>query len=678
MGLSTIDRLMLNAYMLSGMSDSPFLSKRKLEDLKDDVSATNKIDRCVALILKKEKDGNFTMVNPSVKRRLIDHLADEFKLTEDLYKKVVTFAKGGSKKLDGMPAFATAVQHLKVWILLIQWSCDFASSKMNSAQVKTLAKTTKDTLVPMFDVVRTETDGQLGLRNFIGVKSKHTKKGSEDSEKSIANERLDLMLIEYRDHLIEKANTATPTPKEPKCLVIGIPKRPKWKKMSEKARDSNKDLKVPLPNYGGRLHQNMEFGDKGDNKVHSKGTLDEQMIRRLWEIARLGKGRLTSHTHKAHVPRKDNTVPVLVKKNDDNVDVAIHEHYIGNLNSMDAIRKHLRQHVEEKQLATLVVDYPWVDKSKGKDCEMKYTESKLIRERYSKNMFSEVIPMLARMSFLSDDGEILLPHHPWIMTNLYNNENKYRCLYDIDFVNEKTIIDKAHGAWTNIAEGSYSCKGDQRQYHLDQDMRAKKNWLYEKMISHGESNDKAVQLYAEQWDFVPAEEIEKIRWVRLKPKTIDLATKLSGTKKEDKSECCIRPKQCWSKHKEDVEKVEQELKQAQQLGSEQPTLILGLAADKENSGEKRTFHLTETGDDVNYDEVLGDMIGDREQKKNLFASTLLRWSVFRALHKKNINVTVKAFAFRQCPKVKTNNVHHDLTHSENEKSVVRNYFGDWN
>ena len=141
---------------------------------------------------------------------------------------------------------------------------------------------------------------------------------------------------------------------------------------------------------------------------------------------------------------------------------------------MDAIRKHLRQHVEEKQLATLVVDYPWVDKSKGKDCEMKYTESKLIKERYVKSMFSEVIPMLARMSFLSDDGEILLPHHPWIMTNLYNNENKYRCLYDIDFVKEKTVIDKAHGAWTNIADCSYSCKGDQRQYHLDQDMSAKK------------------------------------------------------------------------------------------------------------------------------------------------------------------------------------------------------------
>ena len=198
------------------------------------------------------------------------------------------------------------------------------------------------------------------------------------------------------------------------------------------------------------------------------------------------------------------------------------------------------------------------------------------------------------------------------------------------------------------------------------------------MISYGDVHDKAVQLYAEQWDFIPAEEVEKIRWVRLKPKTIDLATKLSGTNGTENSEFCISPKQVWSTHKKDVEKVEEELKQAQQLGSEQPTLILGLAADRKSNGKKELYHLIKTGDNVNCNEVLEDMIGDRKKKQNLLASTLLRWSIFQALRMKNKNATVKAFAFRQSPNVKTDEIHHELACYETNKSLVRNYFGDWN
>ena len=627
MGSSTIEKLKCNAYILSAMSDSPCLGEVNQGDSKDDVHGTDKIDRRVALILKKDTNDNFTMVDVS---QLMEHLDNEFRLNERSYTKVVNFAKDGSEKINGMPAFATAVQYLKVWIAFIKWSCDFASVAMTMLQVKTLIAKTEKILVPMFDVVRGPKRAHLGLRNFVSEKKKF--KGTADA-------RLDQMLIEYRHHMMHNV-TRRLTPKELKCLVIGIPQREAWGAESKAAITQNKELKLTFPNYNFRSESKIEFGDKGD-KVHTKGTLNEQMIRRLWEIAcalqiQDGNAILTSCTHKQHVPRKDNTVPVLLKKkiNDNDDDVVIHEHYIGNFNSIDVARYHLRQQVKEQQLATLVVDYPWVDNSKDKQCENNYTSSKFINDKYTKKMFSEVIPMLARMSFLSDDGTILLPHHPWIMANVYINENKYRCLYDIDFVNENenTLIDTAHKNWQKIAEASYSCKGDQRQYHLDQDMSGKKQWMYEKMISYGKVYDKAVQLYGEQWDFIPAKEVAKIRWVWLKPKKNDLDTKLNWTNSTEgskkNSKFCIRPNESWSTHKEHVEKVEQKLKDAQKSGSEQPTLILGLTADRHSVVEQEFYSMTKTDGNINYDAILTEMIGDNAKKTNLVASTLLRWSIF--------------------------------------------------
>ena len=197
-------------------------------------------------------------------------------------------------------------------------------------------------------------------------------------------------------------------------------------------------------------------------------------------------------------------------------------------------------------------------------------------------MFDEIIPMLARMSFLSDNGEILLPHHPWVMANVYNNEKKYRPLFNIDFIKgdeKQTVIDKAHAEWKGIDEGF-----EKLGYDLDQ-IRTKKNEvLYNNIIKFGKKYQTAASLYAQQWDFVEQKAIEDIRWVRLRPKTIDSVTKLNPytgkTKHPDKS--CISLGTIESGHKEEVANVKMCLGD-NDIDHKQSTLILGLVRNQKAS-----------------------------------------------------------------------------------------------
>ena len=119
-----------------------------------------------------------------------------------------------------------------------------------------------------------------------------------------------------------------------------------------------------------------------------------------------------TYTHKmskVDVISKDKSLPKLVKERNG---VEMHDHYTCNYNKKHFLR-HLHNVVKGGQLTTLVADHSWG----GNDD---------IQKKYSSNMFDQVIPMLARISFWSKDGEMFLPYDPWIVANVYKNEKMYR------------------------------------------------------------------------------------------------------------------------------------------------------------------------------------------------------------------------------------------------------------
>ena len=657
-GTNAVEQLKKNACMLSAMGDSPFNNAASHTNFTDEKTVDG-IDRGVALLVKKNpnnKQGGlvkFVMLNKK----------ETIPLTKETYERVVETAENWNRKFfDGkaMHKHNTAIQYLRAWGSFIQWSCDFASESMTLNQVNSLVSETEKVLLPIPIEVKgqMQTNDTLGMRHFITTSTKYNGKDTL--------QRLNQLLMEHR-HL--ETTKVKAVDKQPKCVVVGIPGGIK------KTIKAIAKSRVTLPGND----KADEAKTEAKNNVHEKANLKREMVQRLWEIARESNGRsmgqLMTYTYKrGRDTKRDSTIPLLVDNNDD----AIHEHYVGNYNCPNFfLQKHLHKALNEQQLKAFIIDHSWDNDSESGE----YEPSENVTAQNKTAMFDEIIPMLARMSFLSDDGAILLPHHPWVVANVYNNEKTYRPLFDIDFIkgdDEKTVIDVAHDKWKKIHAGF-----KELGYNLDQSVTRKNEVLYNAIIGYGKKYQAAATLYAQQWDFVEPKAMEETRWVRLRPKKLELSTKLNQDigKKDDKM--CISLGTIESRYKEEVEKVKQGL-EADDANHKKSTLILGLQRDRQApENDKSSFCFDDESEKIqNFDQTVRCMLNEfldvqnmsRSNEASWKLSTLLRWSIFRSLHK--TNDTVEAFSFEQSMNIEQDKIHQNLEHKDNV--VVRNRLGDWN
>ena len=386
-GRNAVEQLKSNAYMLSAMGDSPFNNVNNVgrQTEFDDKKTVECIDRCVALLVKKipkKNEGDpdkFVMLKKGWKN-------DRINLTLETYNRVVTSAASCEKSVvcrKSMPKYGTAIQYLRAWWAFVQWSCDFASEPMTLNQVNSLVKETEKAMIPILKKVKgqTKANESLGIRHFITTTEKYN--GTDTLQ------RLNQLLIEYR-HLA--TSEVTVAAKEPKCVVIGIPSR----------NNRSTTTKAAMTNGTVTFHDIANSPLK--EIVHPKANLNGAMVRRLWEIARVtnrhSMGKLMTYTHNGRrETKRDNTIQVLETVNN-NKKVVIHEHYVGNYNCPNFfLQKHLQKALNEQQLTAFIIDYSWGgnDGTSGE-----YEASEDINLKNKTVMFDEIIPMLARMSCLSD------------------------------------------------------------------------------------------------------------------------------------------------------------------------------------------------------------------------------------------------------------------------------------
>ena len=163
--------------------------------------------------------------------------------------------------------YKTAIQYMNVWAHFVSWSCDFdCLTKMTLEDVNALLTKTEERLRPMFQKVKNDQNGELGIRNFMTVQNKL--QGSVD-------EKLDQVLIEYR-HIM--ATTHQNTNRNKIIIVLGIPGRFNDTKENRvitltKETMKNEHLEFNIPTYGGLYNKN-ELSD-----IRWNGTLDKPIMR---------------------------------------------------------------------------------------------------------------------------------------------------------------------------------------------------------------------------------------------------------------------------------------------------------------------------------------------------------------------------------------------------------------
>ena len=386
----------------------------------------------------------------------------------------------------------------------------------------------------MFEVVKNGQSGELGIRNFITTHEKL---------KGTTQEKLDQMLIEYR-HVMATRSSGIADEDKSIFLVFGIPRRAAYFGTQSAKTKKNYQLRIDvnnIPNYADppeEDHSEEDNSVEDFDKIDWDGNLNEPMMRRVWEIARVatenGHGKLMTYsfrTYKTPQPdkelmsrnveiSKDETVPrlfsVLDSEGDDNVVCDyIHDHYTCKYDNMQMLR-HLNSKLQNQQIAAIVADYCWGARDD-------------IKVKYSPTMFENVIPMIARMSFLKEDGAIFLPHHPLILANVYKNKLLYRRLYVIDFVEKNDVFDAAHQKWRKIDKTIMKVDKWHKETVGNMDDTDEKTKEVKRTLSCSDlikissaRYREAARMYAGHWDFVKKEEADKICWVKFQPKKCDL------------------------------------------------------------------------------------------------------------------------------------------------------------